>query len=151
MGPISMRHVNTYQVLLLAPHVESPPNFTSFLQGSGIRLVRRIPKQQYTTQAVFMLCWKPYGEKKNDTFSCKSKHSMILIHIPNLQLHMKWKLVLFSCASATSESQNTFVLTIAKCWQDMKRLKGNAVSWCARLCIAVVHVSMVTLLRDTLY
>lgn len=76
---------------------------------------------------------------------------MILIQIPSIQLHMKWKHGLFSYASAISESQNTFVLTIAKCCQDMKRLKGNAVSWCARLCIAVAHVSMVTLLRDTLY
>lgn len=145
-----MRHVITYQVLLLAPHVESPPNFTSFLQGSqGFGLLEE--PQSNNTQHKQSLCYAEnlMGKKKNDTFSCKSKHSMILIHIPNIQLNIKWKLGLFSCASATSASQNTFVLTIAKCCQDMKRLKGNTVSWCARLCIAVAHVSMVTLLRDT--
>ncbi len=137
-----MCHVNTYQLLLLAPHVESPPNFTSFLQGSqGFGLN---PKATiHNTSGLYAMLKTLWG-KKNDTFSCKSKHGMILIHIPNIQLHMKWKLGLFSCASATSESQNAFVLTIAKCCQDMKRLKGNVVSLCARLCIAVAHVSMVT-------
>lgn len=101
--------------------------------------------------------WEIKQNKNTTLFNANgqflSKHSIILVHIPNIKLHMKWKQnVFFSpCTSATFESQNTFVLTIAKCCQDMKRLKGNAVSWCARLCIAVAHVSMVTLLRDTLY